>query len=175
MLACDSMLSCQHTLPRLQAGLGVAARYANELGVDWIWERVQELATELRSRLESIPGVTVHDRGRLLCGIVSFTKVSSLMGPYAPHQCIAQQLMLEINVDWGSQPAMTGVGAICMGAGGGAVLLCCQKCHSCELACNNLKSQLLAGWHRFGADESAPAGKEDQCEHIAIDLHTIRL
>ncbi|CAL5229328.1 g12634 [Coccomyxa viridis] len=56
------------------AGLGVAARYANELGVDWIWERVQELAAELRSRLRSIPGVTVHDRGRLLCGIVSFTK-----------------------------------------------------------------------------------------------------
>ena len=62
-------------IPHLQAGLGVAVQYANELGVDWIWERVQQLAAELRSNLRCIPGVTVHDRGRLLCGIVSFTKV----------------------------------------------------------------------------------------------------
>ena len=99
MLSCDSMPSCRHAPLPLQAGLGVAARYANELGVDWIWERVQELAAELRSRLRSIPGVTVHDRGRLLCGIVSFTKVSSLMAPYAPSRCTAQQLMLGMSVN----------------------------------------------------------------------------
>lgn len=60
----------------MQAGFGVAVQYANQLGLDWIWERVQQLAAELRSKLRSLPGVTVHDRGRLLCGIVSFTKVS---------------------------------------------------------------------------------------------------
>ena len=66
---------CQHALPCTQAGLGVAVRYANELGLDWIWERIQQLAADLRSKLRGVPGVTVHDRGRLLCGIVSFTKV----------------------------------------------------------------------------------------------------
>ena len=59
-----------------QAGLGVAVQYANELGIDWIWERVQHLAAELRTKLARLPGVTVHDRGSLLCGIVSFSKAS---------------------------------------------------------------------------------------------------
>ena len=60
----------------LQAALGVAVQYANELGVDWIWERIQHLAAELRVKLARLPGVTVHDRGALLCGIVSFSKAS---------------------------------------------------------------------------------------------------
>ena len=60
----------------MQVGFGVAVQYANQLGLDWIWEHVQQLAAELRSKLKSLPSVTVHDRGRLLCGIVSFTKVS---------------------------------------------------------------------------------------------------
>lgn len=59
----------------LQAGLGVAVQYANQLGMQWIWEQVQQLAAELRSKLSHVPGVTVQDRGRVLCGIVSFTKV----------------------------------------------------------------------------------------------------
>lgn len=60
----------------LQAGLGVAVQYANQLDMEWIWERVRRLAAELRSKLSHVPGVTVQDRGRVLCGIVSFTKVS---------------------------------------------------------------------------------------------------
>ncbi|KAK9901374.1 hypothetical protein WJX75_009053 [Coccomyxa subellipsoidea] len=55
-------------------GLGIAVRYANELGLDWIWERVQFLAAELRTKLSGLPGVQVHDKGRVLCGIVSFSK-----------------------------------------------------------------------------------------------------
>lgn len=55
----------------------MAVRYANELGIDWIWEHVQQLAAELRSKLGRLPEVTVHDRGRVLCGIVSFTKASN--------------------------------------------------------------------------------------------------
>ena len=50
-------------------------QYANQLGTQWIWEQVQQLAAELRSKLSHVPGVTVQDRGRVLCGIVSFTKV----------------------------------------------------------------------------------------------------
>lgn len=59
----------------MQVGLGIAVRYANELGLDWIWERVQFLAAELRTKLSGLPGVQVHDKGRVLCGIVSFSKV----------------------------------------------------------------------------------------------------
>ncbi len=50
-------------------------QYANELGLDWIWDRVQSLAATLRAQLSEVPGVQVHDKGKVLCGIVSFTKV----------------------------------------------------------------------------------------------------
>lgn len=54
-------------------GLGVAAEYAAELGAGPIWERVQHLGEGLRRRLAEVPGVTVHDRGRVRSGIVTFT------------------------------------------------------------------------------------------------------
>jgi len=53
-------------------GLGVAARYAATIGPESIWQRVQSLAGRLRARLKEIPDVTVRDRGRTQCGIVSF-------------------------------------------------------------------------------------------------------
>ena len=57
-----------------QVGFGVALEYLLALGQDWVWARVRHLAATLRQRLNTLPGVTVHDRGRDLCGIVSFTK-----------------------------------------------------------------------------------------------------
>jgi hypothetical protein len=62
----------------LQVGFGVAVDYALDLGIDWIWERIQLLAGKLRSLLEDVEGITVHDRGKTLCGIVTFTKVSKI-------------------------------------------------------------------------------------------------
>jgi len=53
-------------------GLGVAARYAMELGLESIWQRVQSLAERLRARLASIEGVRVCDQGRTRCAIVGF-------------------------------------------------------------------------------------------------------
>ncbi len=56
-----------------QVGLGVALRYANDLGLDTIFDRIRQLGTYVRGRLSRIDGVTVRDKGRVQCGIVTFT------------------------------------------------------------------------------------------------------
>lgn len=54
-------------------GLATAIDYAMEWGMDAIWEKVQQLATEFRQRLRAIAGVTLQDLGLHKCGIVTFT------------------------------------------------------------------------------------------------------
>jgi selenocysteine lyase/cysteine desulfurase len=56
-----------------QLGLGAAVDYALGWGLADIEARITALADELRRRLAEIPGVSVRDRGRRRCGIVSFT------------------------------------------------------------------------------------------------------
>lgn len=57
----------------LALGLGKAAEYALNIGVNRIWRRVQLLATALRVKLKDIDGITVHDFGVEQCGIVTFS------------------------------------------------------------------------------------------------------
>ena len=52
---------------------GAAIAYAQAIGVERIWARVQALAETLRARLMAVPGVGVHDLGAVRGGIVSFT------------------------------------------------------------------------------------------------------
>jgi cysteine desulfurase/selenocysteine lyase len=56
-----------------KVGLGVAVNYALAWGMEAIWQRVQTLATSLRTRLDAIPGVATHDLGVVKCGIVTFS------------------------------------------------------------------------------------------------------
>jgi cysteine desulfurase/selenocysteine lyase len=55
------------------AGLRAAIAYARSWGLDAIADRVGTMAEALRSRLAEVPGVLVHDLGRHLSGIVTFT------------------------------------------------------------------------------------------------------
>ena len=54
-------------------GLGAAVDYALDLTLDAIAARIGPLADGFRDRLGAVPGVTVQDRGRQRCGIVTFT------------------------------------------------------------------------------------------------------
>ncbi len=55
----------------LVLGTGAAARYALELGVAEIDQRVRALAARLRAGLDELEGASVLDRGPDLCGIVT--------------------------------------------------------------------------------------------------------
>ena len=57
----------------VRLGLGTALDHAVSLGMDAVAERVGALAGALRSALGALDGVTVHDGGRVRCGIVTFT------------------------------------------------------------------------------------------------------
>lgn len=54
-------------------GLKVAVDYALEVGLERIAARCTALAERLRAGLAEIPGVTVHDKGRVRCAIVTFS------------------------------------------------------------------------------------------------------
>ena len=55
---------------------GVAIDYALGWGLESIWERIRALAETLRARLRELPDVTVHDLGRVRCGLVTFSTES---------------------------------------------------------------------------------------------------
>jgi selenocysteine lyase/cysteine desulfurase len=72
-------------------GLGVAIDYALSWRLEDIWARVSVLANTLRTRLDQIPHVHVHDLGLRKCGIVTFT-----IDGYPPQQIrhkLAEQKM----------------------------------------------------------------------------------
>lgn len=57
----------------LVLGLGAAARYACDVGLETARDRSRELAAYARDRLSALPGVRVLDRGPELCAIATAT------------------------------------------------------------------------------------------------------
>jgi cysteine desulfurase / selenocysteine lyase len=82
-------------------GLGVAADYALEMGLEGIQDRVFRLGAWFRMLLEAVPGVTIHDLGIEKCGLVSFT-VEGL----SPLEVKVALVQKGINV-WASDAAST--------------------------------------------------------------------
>lgn len=77
-------------------GFGRAVDYALEVGVDSIWERVRTQAERLRARLDSIPGVIVHDLGRVKGGIVTFS-ISGLSCEDVKHALAVRHINVSIS------------------------------------------------------------------------------
>jgi selenocysteine lyase/cysteine desulfurase len=74
-------------------GLGVAIDYALAWGLDNTWTRVLNLSNTLRTRLQHIPEVQVHDLGFQKCGIVTFT-----LNGYSPQEIQHKLAGQKINV-----------------------------------------------------------------------------
>lgn len=72
-------------------GLGVAVDYACAIGLDAIWQRIQDLAGPLRERLDALPDVHVHDAGKTRCAIVTFSH--DRLSPKEVQQRLAAQNM----------------------------------------------------------------------------------
>jgi selenocysteine lyase/cysteine desulfurase len=85
-------------------GLGVAVDYALAIGLDAIWARVRGLADGLRERLGAVPGVTVHDRGSMRCGIVSFT-LDGVPAPTIRDRLYSRERHINVSVS-GARSAM---------------------------------------------------------------------
>jgi cysteine desulfurase/selenocysteine lyase len=61
---------CSHAA---RLGLGAAVDHALEVGVADGWERLRDLGEQLRRKLGELDGVTVHDKGAVRGGIVTFS------------------------------------------------------------------------------------------------------
>jgi selenocysteine lyase/cysteine desulfurase len=59
--------------PAVVLGLHKAVEYVLGIGVERIWKRIQHLAFLFRQRLREMDGITVHDQGDELCGIITFS------------------------------------------------------------------------------------------------------
>lgn len=56
----------------LRLGLATAIQYAQDIGMEKIWQRIQYLADYARQNLEALPEVDLYDRGKVQGGIITF-------------------------------------------------------------------------------------------------------
>jgi selenocysteine lyase/cysteine desulfurase len=86
----------------LVLGMGAAAGYALEAGVERTGARARALAARLRAGLAEIPGVRVLDRGRELAAIVSFVP-----GAAVPAEAVERLRERGINASWTPRTSAT--------------------------------------------------------------------
>ena len=78
-----------------RVGLARAVRYARDIGLAAIEQRVASLAATLRTELTALPGLSVHDLGEQRSGIVTFRKSGE-----APQDTAARLREKGINVSY---------------------------------------------------------------------------
>ena len=76
-------------------GLGVAVDLALSLSVEALSRRIAALAHQLRTRLQDVPGVTVLDRGEVLCGICTF-QVAGLAATEVARRLVAAGVTVSV-------------------------------------------------------------------------------
>jgi cysteine desulfurase / selenocysteine lyase len=79
----------------LTLGLVKAIDYALNIGIHRIWQRIQNLADNMRKQLEDIDGITVHDQGDHKCGIVTFS-VNGVDSAVVKSELAAKQINVSI-------------------------------------------------------------------------------
>lgn len=82
-----------------RVGLMAAVRYARGIGMKQIEARVSRLAATLREKLMDVSGVSIHDRGEIRCGIVTFCKAG-----LDPHEMASRMRAEGINVSVSTLP-----------------------------------------------------------------------
>ena len=85
-----------------KVGLGVAVDYALDVGIEAGWERIQTLATRLRSGLAEVRRVTVQDRGAVQGAIVTFD-VAGRTAAQVKQQLAARRINVSVTESTPSQ------------------------------------------------------------------------
>ncbi len=78
-----------------KVGLAVALRYTTKIGIDHIAERNLHLAESLRSGLQQLSGVSVHDKGEHQGALVTFA-VEGVTAPEVKHTLGARSINVSV-------------------------------------------------------------------------------
>ncbi|THU30213.1 aminotransferase class V-fold PLP-dependent enzyme [Niastella caeni] len=78
-------------------GLQKSVEYVLNIGIERIWQRIQSLAFLFRQRLRELDGITVHDQGDELCGIVTFS-VSGVPAATVKTKLAAKNINVHIGI-----------------------------------------------------------------------------
>ncbi len=78
-------------------GFSKAVEYAMGVGVERIWQHIQYISAYLRTKLGAIQGITVHDRGDELCGIVTFS-VAGFDAAHVKEACALRHINVSIGL-----------------------------------------------------------------------------
>lgn len=80
-----------------RVGLGIAADYANSVGIERIWQRISGLGEYFRAQLSQISGIEIHDQGEIKGGIVTFS-VSGKSPKQIQEMMVAQKINVSMSL-----------------------------------------------------------------------------